>query len=331
MKWLWKHKVTSIVLILVYVSILFSVTYRLNDKTLTLKGDLTPVKTQVNLEQDPHFYTIYVVSMDKPTLFQYWIAKLIKQIDISTLPKAYEGMSVMDQFKMGQIAEELSYQYATIQAYTRANLVNPNIQIDYVLKGYIASFVESYQDDIRLGDILIEVDTMTIDSVSKETLFGQFSNNDQVEVVVLRGQERLTITLNKNTTMDRYGIRFEPYYTLTTIPLLSTAHTSDFVGGPSGGMIQTLDLYMKLLDIDLKELKIAGTGTIELDGTIGAIGGIEQKIYTANDHNIDIFLCGAENYEAALKVYETLKSPTFELIKVGDIDEAIQSVLSRLS
>lgn len=331
MKWLLKHKFVGILLLLIYASLTILFTYRLDDYTLTLKGDLTPVQTQITDTNDHHFYTIYVVSMDKPTIFQYWIGTLIDSIDVSRMPQAYQGISAMDQFKIGQIAEEISYQYATIQAYTKASMVDPNIQIDYTMTGYMVSFVESGQKGIRLGDLLVEVEGHAYTDLPQNEFFGYFSNQNTVDVVVIREGERLSLTLNKLTSIDRYGIRLEPYFTIETTPNIDTAYGNDFIGGPSGGMIQTLDIYMKLLNIDLKTLKIAGTGTIELDGTIGEIGGIEQKVYTAYDHDVDIFLCAAANYDAALVVYEKLNNPGFALIKVGDIDEAIQHILTRLS
>lgn len=331
MKWMKKHKLTTAVVVVLYVFLLFSLTYRLPNQSLTLKGNLTPVSTEVGQPVDPHFYTIYVVSMDKPTLFQYFVASLSKQIDISPIPNAYEGISALDQFKMGQIAEEISYQYAVMTAYTQANLIDSNIQITYEQKGYIVSYVESTQKGIKLGDILIEVEGVKHTDVTQNEFFGYFSNQNSVNVVVLRNEQTVELTLNKLTSVDRYGIRLEPFFDIHTTPTFESTYSNDFIGGPSGGMIQTLDLYMKLLNIDLKTLKIAGTGTIELDGTIGEIGGIEQKIYTAYDHDIDLFLCAAGNYEAALAVYETLNQPSFQLVKVGDFNEAIQIVMAHLS
>ena len=79
------------------------------------------------------------------------------------------------------------------------------------------------------------------------------------------------------------------------------------VGGPSGGLLQTLALYNSLIEEDItKGYKIAGTGTIEPDGTVGIIGGIQQKIYTAYDDDIEIFLCPEGNYEEALLAYNRL-------------------------
>ena len=331
MKWLLKHKVLSLMMVVAYLGLLISFTYRLPNQSLTLTGDLSPVNTIVDESKDPHFYTIYVVSMDRPTLFQYFIATLSKKIDVSPLPDAYKGISALDQYKMGQIAEEISYQYATIQAYTKANLVDPTITISYESLGYIVSYVDPLQFGIELGDILIEVESVSHTNVPQSEFFGYFSNQDTVTVKVLRDNELKTLTLHKVPSIDRYGIRLEPYFEIDTTPPLTTNYQTDFIGGPSGGLIQTLDLYMKLLNIDLKALKIAGTGTIELDGTIGEIGGIEQKIWTAYDHDIDLFFCGEANYDAALAVYETLKNPQFQLIKVGDFDEAINIVMARLS
>ena len=49
--------------------------------------------------------------------------------------------------------------------------------------------------------------------------------------------------------------------------------------GPSGGLITTLEIYNQLTEKDLTGgYQIAGTGTIELDGTIGTIGGVEHKL-----------------------------------------------------
>lgn len=330
MKWILKHKFITAIIVVLYASLTIFFTYRLDDYTLTLKGDLTPVQTEISETESHHFYTIYVVSMDKPTLFQYVLATFTDTIDISRLPDAYRGISAMDQFKMGQIAEEVSYQYATIQAYTKASLIDSNIQINYTQLGYIVSFVEPGQKGIRLGDILVSVEGVSHQDVPQNEFFGYFSNQNTVNVSVLRDGVPVSLSLNKLTSVDRYGIRLEPYFDIETTPDITTAYGNDFIGGPSGGLIQTLDIYMKLLNIDLNNLKIAGTGTIELDGSIGEIGGIEQKIYTAYDHDVDLFLCAAANYDAALAIYEKLNNPTFTLIKVGDIDEAIQSILTRL-
>ena len=68
------------------------------------------------------------------------------------------------------------------------------------------------------------------------------------------------------------------------------------VGGPSAGMMLALGIYDKLTPGDLTGGKhIAGTGTIDSDGTVGAIGGIRQKLYGARDDGATWFLAPASN------------------------------------
>jgi len=70
----------------------------------------------------------------------------------------------------------------------------------------------------------------------------------------------------------------------------------DNVGGPSAGMMFALGIIDKLSEGELNGgKKVAGTGTISADGTVGAIGGIRQKLYGARDAGADYFLAPASN------------------------------------
>jgi PDZ domain-containing protein len=68
------------------------------------------------------------------------------------------------------------------------------------------------------------------------------------------------------------------------------------VGGPSAGMMLALGIYDKLTPGDLVgHAHIAGTGTIDPSGAVGAIGGIRQKMYGARDAGARWFLAPASN------------------------------------
>ena len=67
----------------------------------------------------------------------------------------------------------------------------------------------------------------------------------------------------------------------------------------------TLAIYNALTPDDItKGRTIVGTGTISLDGTVGAIDGVKYKILGADKNDAEIFLCPMENYEEALRVKE---------------------------
>ena len=62
----------------------------------------------------------------------------------------------------------------------------------------------------------------------------------------------------------------------------------------------TLTVYNMLSPDDLtRGLRIAGTGTISLDGTVGPIGGVQQKVAAAEQVGAVYFLCPADNYADA--------------------------------
>ena len=68
------------------------------------------------------------------------------------------------------------------------------------------------------------------------------------------------------------------------------------VGGPSAGSMFALGIVDKLTPGDLTGGKdIAGTGTIALDGAVGPIGGIEQKMAGAKADGSGYFLAPASN------------------------------------
>ena len=68
------------------------------------------------------------------------------------------------------------------------------------------------------------------------------------------------------------------------------------VGGPSGGLMLSLGIVDKLTPGELNGGKlVAGTGTIDPDGKVGAIGGIEQKMAGARGAGAVFFLAPAEN------------------------------------
>ena len=68
------------------------------------------------------------------------------------------------------------------------------------------------------------------------------------------------------------------------------------VGGPSAGTMFALGIIDKLTPENLSNDQIvAGTGTISPTGAVGAIGGIQQKMYAARDNGAQLFLAPKAN------------------------------------
>ncbi|MEY4282636.1 MAG: hypothetical protein RL467_192 [Actinomycetota bacterium] len=67
-------------------------------------------------------------------------------------------------------------------------------------------------------------------------------------------------------------------------------------GGPSGGMVFAIGVIELLTPRDILDGRhISGTGTISIDGTVGPIGGINEKIHAARKAGAQIFLAPVGN------------------------------------
>ncbi|MFT4029281.1 MAG: PDZ domain-containing protein [Protaetiibacter sp.] len=95
------------------------------------------------------------------------------------------------------------------------------------------------------------------------------------------------------------------------------------VGGPSAGMMFALGIYDTLTPGALTGGEhIAGTGTIDAAGEVGAIGGIRQKMIGARDAGAEWFLAPADNCsEVVGSIPDGL-----EVFSVSTLEQAIDLV-----
>ncbi|WNC17888.1 S16 family serine protease [Brevibacillus brevis] len=96
--------------------------------------------------------------------------------------------------------------------------------------------------------------------------------------------------------------------------------------GPSAGLMATLELIHQFGEEDLvRGRTIAGTGSIESDGSIGGIGGVKVKLMAAQDLGAVICFVPKENYDSLSKEFITSLSP-MNVIPVSTIDEALKAL-----
>lgn len=314
--------------VLINVPLLILGTVR-TDQTVTLKGDTTIVRNFVEIENaypaQGSLSTIYVISLDHSTILQNLFVKASSTSELSKLPDHYLHFTDAELTKMGRIQHESSIQYALMLAYQEASLKNPEIHLEHVFDAYVVAYYDIVSE-FRIGDRIIGVDGVYAEedfSTFKELFNLAVSEEKTHTFLVSRDKEELEI----ENTKDNLRIAGYSYYTLyqsTASPKYTIKQTN--VGGPSGGLLQTLALYNSLLPEDItKGRKIAGTGTIEPDGTVGPIGGIQQKIYTAFEDDMELFLCPEENYEEALIAYNKLKKKErMKLYSVKTFQEALE-------
>ncbi|MFA5566531.1 MAG: S16 family serine protease [Acidimicrobiia bacterium] len=101
------------------------------------------------------------------------------------------------------------------------------------------------------------------------------------------------------------------------------------VGGPSAGLSFTLTILDLLTPGELTGgQQVAVTGTIDRDGTVGPIGGVEQKAATARHEGVAVFLVPDSLGEAELAAARRQAGDKVQIIEVGTLDEALAALES---
>lgn len=175
---------------------------------------------------------------------------------------------------------------------------------------------------IKIGDILISADNKKVDKITDlKELINAKNVGDTIKLIIERDnkEKEIIITIEEDKLI---GIATITNYEYELPDDLDIKFKSG-EGGSSGGLILTLGIYSEITGIDiLKGRKIAGTGTIDIEGNVGEIDGIKYKIAGAVKDKMDLVLVSPANYYEAKKVVKE-NNYDIELVKVSTFKEAI--------
>jgi PDZ domain-containing protein len=263
------------------------------------------------------------VSMMKGNIPFVLLSYIIPNWDlVSTSDVTIDDESVDESIARDRIFLEEGLDNATIAAYTLAGS-NINITKMNPVIAYISSDANT---TLKVGDILESVDDVEITSLNDlQTYINSKEKDDIVSFKVNRDSESVTCnaTIYELDGSLKVGIYIATRYEYTTDPSIEIK-TKSSESGSSGGLMTALAIYNSLTEEDItKGRNIVGTGTIDINGIVGEIGGIKYKLLGAEKKKADIFLCPDENYEEALKVKEE-NNLSLELVSVSTLEEAIE-------
>jgi PDZ domain-containing protein len=146
-----------------------------------------------------------------------------------------------------------------------------------------------------------------------------------VTFVVVRDGKTVTVPLITKASADtgpkRAVVGFAPAIGYTS-PVKVSIQLDD-VGGPSAGLMFTIGIIDKLTPAQENGgQRVAGTGTMDQNGNVGAIGGIRQKMAAARADGATIFLVPAGNCAEALKQVPA----GLRIVKVTDVADALSGL-----
>jgi PDZ domain-containing protein len=194
-------------------------------------------------------------------------------------------------------------------------------------------------EQIDPADRILEADGVALESVEDlSALLAAKEPGDTVELRIDRpGEGESTVTVELSASPDdpaRTIVGFVPFDTRAiTLPFEVDIRTDD-IGGPSAGLAFTLAMIDELSPGDLTGSQdVAVTGTIALDGSVGAIGGLTQKVSAVHQNGVKVFLVPASQAELddpeRLQRLKDAGRGEVEIIPVATLDEAL-AVLEEL-
>lgn len=159
------------------------------------------------------------------------------------------------------------------------------------------------KNDLKIGDIILTVNNHKINNLGDLT---QVLNNNLSEVLIVVKRDKKEINIRVPLVTSNYkkilGIVASDYYEVETNHNIKIKDKKN-ESGPSGGLMTSLEIVDSITTGDLTKGKvIAGSGTIDIYGNVGEIGGIKYKLLGADKKKADIFICPSGNYKEALKV-----------------------------
>jgi Lon-like protease len=180
---------------------------------------------------------------------------------------------------------------------------------------------------LQAGDVIDAVDGTAITAggsagLDKVTsIIQKLTPGVQASFVVTRDDKKQTVTTGTAGSGGKaeVGISIESE---NVFPFSVDIQLNN-VGGPSAGMMFALGIIDKVTDTNLTGGRIvAGTGTIDSAGNVGAIGGIQMKTIGARNAGATVFLAPAGNCAEA----KANQPAGLELVKVNTLQDALNAL-----
>jgi PDZ domain-containing protein len=214
----------------------------------------------------------------------------------------------------------------------------PEITVVEVCQG-----APAYQH-LQAGDQVLAIDDQPVAALEDVApLVEQRKPGEPVDVTYLRDGGQLTTTVptgrwevdgdssngvRRCVPVDKVqakgeacvGAAMQPFVTYT-FPVDVTIDTQ-MVGGPSAGLAFTLAIIDDLTEGDLTGgRRVAVTGTIAPDGSVGPVGGVEQKAITARHNDVDLMIVPKSELADAKRGAGSVR-----VVGVDNVDEALAAL-----
>ena len=296
---------------------------------LLLPAAAEPVDSKIYVSNHPassgrgHFEMTFVEVEDSTLLYQIF-GRFDPDASLEPLPPHYSASQNQQQNQTLMLDSTETAELVALCHLGYKSLCAGGVQVVQIEAYSKAGSV------LRVGDVITAVDGKQV--VAPDQLRAALVSRPPGSVFMLRvrrGGKVITVRApsvrSQSTPYSTVlGIEIQeapPQSVAAKLPVDIKIDPGD-IGGPSAGLMFTLGILNRLSATDLTHgLTIAGTGTISLDGSVGPIGGVKQKVIGAQWAHAKYFFvpCAYGNYSDAKKVV----GRSMKLVPVSSLDDAL--------
>ena len=287
------------------ILIIFLFNYKLDYEIYTYGKPLNIEKriyVEDSYDSKGDFYLTYVSA--RPGIIPLiLLSYVIPSWDLVSLKNSrIENENYKEIIERGRIELKTVNKMALKNAFEEANIEYSETDHSFI----ICYVFDDAQTNLKVGDIIKDVNGISIKTYDDLINIIESKEVGDTLFITVISDNKL---VNKNAViklMDekkKIGIYLIDDLTIVSEKKVDFNYKNS-ESGSSGGLMSALYIYNKLTKDDLtKGKKIAGTGTINYDGSIGQIGGIKYKLLGAVKSKADIFIVPAgDNYEEAKRL-----------------------------
>lgn len=291
-------------------------------------GGIVNVDTRItgnNLYESSGTFNMAYVSAIKGKAPIYLIAKLMPNWELVKNSDVIIDNETMEDV---EIQDRLDYQKAIVDAkYVALKKAGVDFNLDKEVF-YIYYLTKENTSDLKVGDEIISYDNILFKDLNTFKEYVSNKNiNDEIKIKYKRKNNEY------ETSAKIYEKDNGKYIGISVVSLLDVSSkynleikNKNSESGPSGGLIMSLSMYNALTSEDItKGKKIVGTGTIDRNGNVGAIGGINYKLASAVKEKADLFICPVDNYDEVKELMDKYNYK-IKVISVSTFDETIRKL-----
>ena len=262
-----------------------------------------------------------------------FVGSIDSDVDVQSFEERFGKSTPGTQQQLGFQSMTTAKQIAEYVAFTKLGL-DASFELGSVIVEEVVCLdvpvTLSACKQLQPGDTLIAFEGKAIPTLAElAPLMEGYEPGDIVTISVIphmatEPEDRKVQLIESPDEPGRTIIGFIPADTRTVVLPFEVSIDTDRIGGPSAGLAFTLALLDEMTPGDLfGGVKVAATGTMNEDETVGAIGALPQKAVAVKAAGAKLFIVPKSQSPEELAAARAVLGSAVKLVTVANLEEAL--------